>query len=616
MQKKINDFQNYKTSRRSLKFKLVFLFFILISIFSLKYVFANVSVEFDKTNYSVMEGISTKIGFTIFNNSNANTSLLVWADCDDRDDEVSCNYSQRINVQANSSQTSSFYVTGIEESSTYLKLYIKNLITEQIREHRININVTSSEDDGYFEISTYNSMLCIGRTNKFIIEVNNNHRTGHYDFFLTNNTFHINQEQQNPIYLRNEKEINYLIFVPENTEEGTHQLSYAIENESISEIKNIRVNTRRCPEINLDFSVIAPSIIYHINKNQEKITTYTIKNNSRNYKTIYISEENTNEKINIEINKRQITLAPNSSEVINIKINTTTDIRSGNYDLNFNFFDGINNINRIVKLIINPEHNIEIQLLNNTQQTLVIGRTMELILLFKNKGDIREEFTTITTTSNDLKIRSAESTFAVNPHSTAPFSIYVSSGDNTQIGASNLNIKIRGKNSDFYEEYNFIINIIRGHLPTHLEVLAYPQTLKISQNTKREINFTLRNVGQEKVIIDNIEITNVPQEIRITSQKDIAINPQETKDIPITLHITEINLSEITAKVRFITRTGGILDKSIILTLEENEELVPKEISKFTGFFNLRNSLLTGVIIVCLSIILLFFTGVFKSKKI
>lgn len=618
MQTKIIDYQNQmKTKEINKRMKLILIgfFLLFLSVFGAKLIFADINVEFDKQTYSIMEGTSTRVGFTIYNNSTSQVNLWVWTDCDDEDEELSCNYSQRITMPGNSTQTSSFYVSALDDSSTYVSLYVNNLNTNQTRTFRANIDVVDDEEDGEFEIEVYNSTLCIGKTNRLTFEINNNTNDGLYNLFLTSDRLQITQEYSNPVYLRNEKEIDYYVFVPENTEEGQNfNLRYSIENDRISEVKLISVYTRKCVDTFVDFSVTGPTTSYYVNKGEEKSITYVVKNNSRNNKTIYISEEHTEENIDVSLSKRQITLSANSSQEIEVKFKTTKDIRSGNYDLNFNFFDGINNINRKLRIVVNPEHSISVESLSGISQTLVIGKNLDIYMVIRNKGDIREEFTITTSVDNDVRIRTTETNFSVSPNSNTPLSIYLSAGERTQTGYAYLYVEIKGKDSDFYQKQTYIINVIRDTPTAAIDFLSYPRFIDVLPNSTQDVDFVLKNTGSSKIIIDYIEVTNVSQEITITSRRDIVIEPNETKTVPITINIGELKENQ-NAKIRFVTRNGAILEKTVQIKLPESKELEEKK-SGITGFLTLRNSLLTGILIVCLAIILLFVLGIFKTKRI
>jgi hypothetical protein len=620
MQKKIIDYQdkNKKQANNKLRYLLVGFFILLVSVFSVRYIFASdIELEFDKQTYSVMEGSSTKIGFTIYNNSESKLNLLLWADCDDEDEELSCNYSQRIIMHGNSTQTSSFYVTGREDSSTDLTIYVNELDSDKINEYSVDIDVIDDEEDGEFEIEVYNSSICIGKTNKMTFEINNNASDGLYNLFLTSDRLEINSEYSNPVYLRNEKEIDYYVFVPENTEEGqVFNLRYTIEDNEILETKSISVYARNCPDTFVDFSVTGPTTIsYNINKNEEKVVNYTIKNNSNSNKTIYISEEHTEDKIEVNISQRTIVLSPNASKTIDVKIKTTEDIKSGNYDLSLNFFDGINNINKKIKLLVNPEHSIEVETLNGISQTLIIGQNLELLLIIKNKGDIRDEFTVTTTVDNDVKVRTTENSFSVYQNSTVPFSMVLSSGSRTQTGYAYLNVKIQGKDSDFYKEVNYIINVIRDTPVAGLEILSYPREINVVPESNQEVDFILKNITNSKVIIDYIELTDASQEITIIAPRDSVIEPQNTKTIKVKFDIGDIKENQ-NAKIRFVTRNGGILERQIKFNIDDGQELDSDSKSGITGFLSLKNSIFTGIIVVCLAIILLLVLGIFKTKKI
>ncbi len=620
MQKKIIDFtastQNATMGKNKKTRWIAFGFLLLLfSIFGAGYIFADVMVEFDKDNYTVMEGTSIRVGFTVFNDSNNTVNLWFWSECDEDEDEISCSYSQRLTMPANSSQSSSFYVNGVEDSSASLTLYVNNLNTGIRRAFSTNIDVTDDEEDGEFEIDVYNTSLCIGKTNTLTLELNNNTSNGLYNLSLVSNILQINQAISNPVYLGDEKEIDYYVFVPETVQDGQRfNLVYTIENEHIKEKKAFDVFARECPDTYIDFSVTGPTIVsYYINKSEEKSVTYTIKNNSRNYKTIYISEEGP-QGIDISIDKRQVTVSPNNSQQIEVRFSVTEEIASGNYDINLSFFDGINSVSKKIRLMVNPEHEIVVESINGLSQTLYIGENLELLLLIKNTGDIRDEFTIATTADNDLQVRTTENSFSVYPYMDTAFSIFLSAGNNTVPGYAYLTVKIRGSYSDFYKEYLYIIDVRNKAQTTTLDFLAYPKAIDITPNSTQTIDFVLKNTGNSKVVIESVELTNVSQEITMATQHSIEINAGKTKTISITLNIGDVQESQ-KAKIRFVTDNGVVLEKAIDLRLTlANASGIEK--SGVTGFLTIRNSILTGVIVACLVVILLFVCGIFKAKKV
>lgn len=619
MQKKIIEYQKNiekKINFKKFKFLLIGFFLILFSLFGARYVFAenNLNVVFDKTIYSIMENTSTKVEFEIFNLSNDTESYLLWTECDD--DYISCYFSKRLTLSKNTSQTSSFYITGIDDSRSSIYLYVKNLKTESVSSFRLNVDILDYRDDGYFEIESYSSNLCIGKTNSFSVDIRNRTNSDLYNLYLKNEKLTINQKQQNPVFLKNKNILDYYVFVPENTAEGEQfNLIYTIENERIQEIKEITLFARKCVDNDIDFSVTGPTTLtYYLNKTDEKEIIYKIKNNSLNNKTIYISEENNEENIYVSIDKPQITLASNQTQEIKFNIRTTKDIKSGVYDLNFYFFDGINFINKKIKLHIYPEYKIEIENLNNMSQTLVIGKNLELLLLLKNKGDLRDDFTVTTISDNDLKVRISDSFISIAPYANTVIPITVFAGTNTTTGYAYLTVRIKGTNSDFYHEQLFILNVTKDSPKTTLEFLSYPKEINVLPNTTQEIKFVIKNKGNERVTIENIKITNVSQEIILRSLSEITINANETKTISLTLDIKDIKQNEV-AKVLFTTDNKMVLEKEIEINLFD-QELKELNKSKITGFLNLRNSMLTGIIIASITVILFFVFGIFKANRI
>ena len=191
----------------------------------------------------------------------------------------------------------------------------------------------------------------------------------------------------------------------------------------------------------------------------------------------------------------------------------------------------------------------------------------------------------------------------------------LSSGSRTQTGYAYLNVKIQGKDSDFYKEVNYIINVIRDTPVAGLEILSYPREINVVPESNQEVDFILKNITNSKVIIDYIELTDASQEITIIAPRDSVIEPQNTKTIKVKFDIGDIKENQ-NAKIRFVTRNGGILERQIKFNIDDGQELDSDSKSGITGFLSLKNSIFTGIIVVCLAIILLFVLGIFKTKKI
>ena len=623
MQTKLNDFEKSNKKFNHIKLKyLIIGIFILLSLFTAKTVFAetnepeinSIDLVFEKEKYSIMEDISTKIGFTIENNNPVTAKIRVWADCED-EDALECNYSKQYTLPANSEMTGSFYVTALDDSDSEVTVQIKLLNTkdQETEEFRTDIEVTEDEEDGDFSIDLSSANVCIGRTNQITLDIENDYSDGLYNIYLNSPKLVISSEHSNPIYLRDEKEIDYYVIVSENATDGEKfDLTLRIENEEIDVIKELSVYAEDCPEPNNDFTVSGPaSTTQNISKGQSKTLSYTLKNISNTNRTFYISEDNANSEIDVDISSLQFTLEPNQSKTINFIFKVSEDISSGTYNLKLNFFDGLKSISKNVKLIVNPKYNLEIESLSEPNLNLTFGQPLQIMILLKNNGDISEEVSIGLNPNNDLKATVEDYKITVNEHSSEYLTIYVSSGEFTQFGLSSFNVKIEGKSSNISEEFDYTINVVKVSETLNIELLSYPKKLSVEPNSSKEFDITLRNKGN-KITINKIELTNVPQQVDLIVDQVITLNPGETKTISAKLNIGDVPKEDIDAKLIFISNTGNVLEQPLFLKLTEE---IGKEKSKLSGLLTLRNSILFGIIFICLLIMLFFVLGIFKIKR-
>lgn len=625
MQKTLNDFETKKTKKQNnLKYLIIGIFIILFSLFTIKGVFAepainNLDIVFDKETYSLMEGTSTKIGFTIENNNPVVAKVLVWADCQDEDDELECNYSKQLTLNANSTYSSSFYLEALDSSDSTLIINLKllNSAEQDTEEYSVDIEITADQEDGDFSIDIYDSLVCIGQTTQISLEIENDYKDGLYSLYLENPRLAISSEYSNPIQINDNKTIDYQIVVPNNALENENfNLTLKIENEEIKVIKGLTIKAITCEEPNLDFTVSGPtSTTYTLNKGQTKVVTYTLKNISNKNRTFYISEEHSNSELLVEISDRQFALNPEQSKTIDFTFKITENARSGTNDINLNFFDAVNNITKKVKIVINPKYNFKIENLTEANPTLVIGKDLQLKILIDNLGDKSDEFTISVDADNDLRTNISDTKVTVNAYSKEYITIYVYSGENTKPGTSQLSIRVKGKNSGIDRDLFYTIDVIKRIPLLNLELLSSPKSLTLEPNSKREFDITLKNTGEEEITIDSIELINVPQEITLTTEQGITINPGHTKTVSATLEIGDVPKENIDAVLRLVSNNGAVLEKEI--TLKFDSENLEKENfrSRLLGYLTLRNSILWGVIFICLIIMLFFVLGIFKMKR-
>ncbi len=628
MQKKIIDYENRKKKKINFKQKslFIFIFLILMYLFATSVVFAetqldidNINVVFDKENYSIMEDTSLKIGFTIENNNNAQAKLLVFADCEDEDDELECDYSKQFTMPANSTTASSFYIRALEESYSTLRIYVKllNATNQPTESFHTYIEITEDEEDGDFQVDLYDYDLCIGKTNKIYLEVINDYQDDLYYIYLDSQRLAISSDYSNPVYLREEKDLGYYITVPKTAEQGeSFPLTLRIENESITDLKKIYLYASDCPETEINFTVSGPSVIsYNINKEQEKTASYILRNNSRSTKTFYISEEHTIQDIDIIITPMQFTLLPGESRSINFTFKTIKNINSGTHDIRLTFFDGINSITKKVRLYVNPNFSFQLTSITGSDPVLAIGQNLELLFVIKNNGDISDEFTITTQADNDVRIRTSVSKVTVSPRSSALVSVFISAGDRTETGYSRTYVKVNGRDSGYYGELFYNVNIQRSMPIITLELLSFPKTITIDKDMTRDFAITLKNTGTTNIIINRIQLTNIPQNIQLITESDILLAPSQTKTVTARLVIGDIPKEDISAKLRFVSNTGGVLEKPVTLSYQKEEPTITKARSKLTGYLTLRNSIFLGIIVVCLLVILLYATSTIKNKR-
>ena len=414
MQTKLNDFQKYykKPNHNKLKYLIIGIF-ILLSVFTARAVFAetnepkieNIDFVFDKETYSLMQDTSTKIGFTIKNNNSFVAKIHVWVDCEE--DELECNYSKKYTLPENSEFTGSFYVSALEESHSEVIVYIKLLNSEnqEIKQFRQDIEVTEDEEDGEFSVDISNTNVCIGRTNTITLDIENDYSDGLYNIYLSSPKLVISSEYSNPVYLKDEKEIDYSVIVSDNvTDKEKLDLTLRIKNEKIEVTKEFSLYAEDCPEPNNDFTVSGPATTtQNISKGQSKTLSYTLKNISNTTRTFYISEDNVNSGIYVDISNRKFTLEPNQSKTIKFTFNVSEDCMSGTYNIKLDFFDGLKSISKTVKLIVNPKYSFKVESLSEPNLNLTIGKPLPIMILLKNNGDLSEDIEIEFLPNNDLK---------------------------------------------------------------------------------------------------------------------------------------------------------------------------------------------------------------------
>ncbi|MDD3244640.1 MAG: hypothetical protein PHU47_00650 [Candidatus ainarchaeum sp.] len=582
----------------------------------------NVDLIFDKEYYSVMEDTSLRVGFTIHNRNNFDIKLFAYTECDN--DDIVCDYSKTVNISKNSSITSSFYVTGIDDYSSTVRIYLRGMDNQtngQEIDFSTYIDVVRDSDDSDFEIDFRNYSLCIGKSNELTLEIDNYNQNDFYDLRLESNYLIFDQVTSNPVYLGNDvKQVKYLVTVPKEVLPGTsYDVILRITNDRVSVVNELSVTVTDCPDP-IDFSVSGPSVVsYYVNKNDSQKATYTIYNNSTHKKKIFVAESQEDNDIIVKISDREIEILPRSSKTVEITFNVPKEINSGTKEIDLSFFDGLNAVYKKVRLQINPEYKINTRILQGNNVTLPIGRSVDLMLVIENNGDLYETFDILTNVSGDITLRTRETNVTVLPKSNYTLPITVSAGNNIKEGdIARMDIRVVGRNSDYLQNFLVNFNVVRSRGSLPIEFLSFPKEVSIDANTTVKFQIEIKNFSAEDIIIDRIEITGLAQNINYNTPQNISLASQERKTIEGSLYIGDIQLQpgdEILARIAFIGRDDVVIDKQLLLKIPELEkdEKIPER-SKSTGFLTLSSSVLLGVILICISIILMFAMGVFKKK--
>jgi hypothetical protein len=582
----------------------------------------NIDLTFDKEYYSVMEDTSLRVGFTIKNRNNFDVKLFAYTECDN--DDIVCDYSKTFDISKNSEKTGSFYVTGIDDYSSSVRIYLRGMDTQtsgQEIDFYTDIDVVRDYDDSDFEIDLRNHSLCIGESNELILEIDNYNQNDFYDLKLESSKLIFDQVTSNPVYLGNDlKEIKYLVTVPKEVLPGTsYDVILRIENDRVSVTNEFSVSVTHCPKP-ADFSVSGASVVsYYLNKDDSKTETYTIYNNSSHKKKIFVAETQEDNEIFVEIGNREIEILPRSSKTVEITFNVPKEIDSGTKEIDLSFFDGLHTVSKKVRLQINPEYKISTRILQGNEVTLPIGRFVDVMLVIENNGDLYETFDILTNVSGDITLRTRENTITVLPKSSYILPLTVSAGNHIEEGdLARMDVRVVGRNSDYLRNFSVNFNVVRSKGSLPIEFLSFPKEVAIDANTTVNFQIELKNFSNEEIIIDRIEINSLPQNINYSTPQNISLASQERKIIDGSLYIGNLQLQpgdEILARVAFIGRDGTVLEKKLLLKTPTDVKTEEPKKSKVTGFLNLSNSIFLGLIVISISIILMFALGVFKKKN-
>jgi len=600
------------------KYFVLGIFLIFLSIFGIN-TFASsidsVDVQFSKEVYSVNDNGSLRITYTLANNSLDTLSLLVTTNCEE---ELECDYSKSLQMLPNSSTTQSFVVQAIDEGSPELTLIVKDKITHDTKEFTTEINVDDQLDDGDFAISLNKTSFCSNYPGVGYIKIENNYEDGLYNIKLTSTTLPVSLNQ-NDVYLEEDEEKIVSFNIPlSNLSDTMHELKLSISNDDLLVTKVFNISLKECIEDIIAFTVIpnTTSTYYRIAKGETVSLTYTIKNIGNIEKTFYISEDGNG--LSTDVSEREVYLAPGQSKQVSVYVTAPKNINSGLYTLDLNFFDEKDFINYKIKFDVIPIHSLESSI-STKQIVLAYGKITPIYMVLENKGDLSETFTITTKPTNDLQITTSSSSITLTPHSRNIMTFNVSCGTNTEKIKSPISIIVQGNSSGYYNKHTVDVIVTGDSDSLSLTYLSFPSLIEIDKNSSKEISFEVYNFGEEDIVIDSINLRRIPQQITYRFS-DVTIPAGSSGVVTGTIFTGDIEPQEISAEIVLSDKDGYTATRPIKINVlqaipqpGETEE-VP-QLSRFAGFFTLGNSILVGIIALCLVLIILYATGAIKQKR-
>ncbi len=573
----------------------------------------NLSAVFDKDYYAVDKGNTIDVTYTLTNNNDEDIDLYIYSDCQD---DIRCNYSKNITLNAFSSFTDVVLVNGKDYGTETLKLVVIDQSQEQ-KEFLQTINVDRDYTRGDISLDLNTRNLCVGKANELLLEMENDFASGIYDISFRTTTIGLSLKEANPRYYSYGDHDILLNAVVNDSQDilSSEKVIVRIESQEALVVKEINFYFSECDTYPTGFSVSRPSYeSFLLNKDEQKVVDYIVYNNSDYKKIIYISEQSDSE-VSVAIDKREITINPRSSKKVEVTLFSEFETSSGNYDVNLSFFDGFKTVTKKLNILLNAEYNLFSRIIPEENIALKIGDLSEVTLVLENKGDISESFDILTTIDNDLRTDLSQETVRVDPGKTAYIKITVSAGPSTQEKTSNLIVRVVGINSNYSKTYNLNVHSFREKPPVTLNILSIPTEIEISSGREVDFEMVVENFYDQDLYLDRIEIRNLPSSLSYELPREIVVPGLEQINISGKIVAEDLPAQEIDAEIVFISRDGGQLTRPLkisIITTEPTEEEQPK---RMTGFFTLGNSFLLGLVVLCFIIILLYATKVIKHKK-
>lgn len=573
-----------------------------------------INISFEKDYYSTIYSNSLKINYTLENNSSEKQDILVYVVCDE--DVLTCDFSRSFKILEKSSIQSSFTVKSIDDGSSNLRVYVKDMKTNDLRDFILRIDVDRYADDGRFEVDLSKTSFCQNRVEEADIIFDRVFTNDFYNLSLSSNTLFANIKGQANRSLKRDSEISIQIDT-RNVSEGNHKITLNISNNDVFSTKSFNIYVSKCPDLVVnDFTVTGPSQTSHVLKKEEPLSlTFIVKNISLKNKHIFISQES-DDVLKIDFTNRELILSPNESKEVTLTFTASKEISSGDYPVKLSFFDEKTTLTRNLKFLVQPESNLNIRLLQSAV-ILEIGKNFNIGIVIENKGDVLETIYLESILSNDLRINNLVDSVTVSPRTNKTILLNISAGPNTKEITSQIQLLVRNSNNEYSK--NFILDVVsfRAKDIFRISFLSFPNEISVDLNSSKDFSFEIYNSDDKDIIISKIDILGLPQEITYQISQNINIPAKSSRVVTGKFIVGDLALQELNINVVFYSNTGSVISKPILLKVTDTlVEYDDDKDNKFliTGFFTLSKSILLGIIFLALLLIILFSTGVIRTK--
>jgi len=573
-----------------------------------------INVSFDKENYSMVYGDSLKINYTLENNNPEEQDILVYVMCDE--DVLSCNFSKVFKLNELSSIYSSFNVKSIDDGSSNLRFYVKDMKTNDVKEYLLRIEVDRYNDEGRFQVDLSRTSYCADRAYESVLIFDRVNQNDFYNLSISSDTLISNIKGSNYRYLKNDTEV-LLQIETRDVYPGNHTITLNISNDKVSSSKTFNVYVSECEDVLMpEFTVVGVMSTSHILKKEEPYTlTFTVKNISQKNKHLFISEES-DDILKISFTNRELRLSPGESKEVSITFLAEKEISSGDYPVKLSFFDERTTINRNLRFLVQPESYLTYRLVQNTI-SFEIGNSFNLGVYVENKGDVSETIYFDFLLPNDLRINNMTESVRISPNTSNVYLFNISSGPNTLEMTSRVQLHVRNQSNSYSESFAIDVINFRSKEFLKIDFLSFPKEISLDANSSKDFSFEVYNFGNKDIVISKVDITGLSQEIDYEITQYITIPKNTSRMIHGKIIVGDISPQEFNSNIVFYSSSGSVITKPVLIKVTDvlvEYDDDEKGLFPITGFFTLSKSILLGIIFLALILIILFATGVIRTK--